>query len=75
MEKEENVIDFLDAWETHDNDFFVQQVYEGKIFHVDKVTRIYYSNDRFNKGKIVKIKFLQGRYKNKTGYTLVDFVY
>lgn len=74
VEEKENIADFLDAWESQDDDFLAQQVIDGKVFHIDKDTRVYYSNDKFNNGKIVKIKFLQGRYKNKLGYTIVKFI-
>ena len=75
VEKKENIHDFLDAIKTGDQDFFEQQIREGKIYHVDKDTKIHYSNDRLNDGAILQITFLQGRYKNKKGYTLSNFIY
>lgn len=75
VEKEENIHDFLDAILTKDTDFFEQQIREGKILHVDKDTKIHFSNDKLNNGTVIKIKFLQGRYKNKSGYTIAKFIY
>lgn len=74
VEEKENIHDFLDAIETYDEEFFKQQFREGKTFYIDTDTRINCSNDTLNDGKIVKIKFLKGRYKNKLGYTYIKFV-
>lgn len=73
VENKEYISDFLDAAETLDEDFFVQQLLEGKIKYVDKETQVAVINE-LEKGKILEIKFLQGRYKNKTGYTLAKFI-
>lgn len=74
VEKEENISEYLDAWESQDDEFFAELVKEGKIYHVDKETRIYFSNEKLNNGKIVQIRFLQGKYKNKTGYIMIKFI-
>ena len=74
VDKEENIHDFLDAIETRDNEFFEQQIHDGKIYYVEKDTRINISNDTLNNGKIVKIQFLRGKYKNKEGYTYTQCV-
>ena len=72
-ETKENARDLLDALETNDKDFFVQLYADGKIKEVDKETKITVTNE-LNDGKIIEIKFLQGRYKNKVGYTLLRFI-
>lgn len=74
VDKDENIRDFLEALETRDDEFFVQQIHDGKIYYVEKDTRINISNDTLNNGKIVKIQFLRGKYKNKEGYTYIKFV-
>lgn len=73
VEDKENVPDMLDAINTHDKEFLAQQVIDGKVKHADKETKIAVT-DEFDYGKIVEIKFLQGRYKNKVGYTLSEFI-
>lgn len=74
VDKKENIHDFLDAIETSDVEFIKQQIREGKTFYVDTDTRINCSNDTLNDGKVVRIKFLRGKYKNKLGYTYVKFI-
>lgn len=73
VEKKEYVTDFLDAIETMDGEFLYQQILEGKVQHVDKETLVAVT-DELERGKIVEIKFLQGRYKNKIGYTFPEFI-
>lgn len=73
-ETKENARDFLDGYETGDEDFLAQQFYDGRIKRApEKLTRIAITGD-YDSGKIVEIKFLEGRYKNKVGYTLARFV-
>ena len=73
-ETKENARDYLDAFETDDDDFLTQQFYDGRIKPApEKLTRITVT-DEYDGGKIVEIKFLEGRYKNKVGYTLAKFV-
>lgn len=73
-ETKENARDYLDAFETDDDDFLTQQFYDGRIKPApEKLTRIAVT-DEYDGGKIVEIKFLEGRYKNKVGYTLAKFV-
>lgn len=74
VDKKENIRDFIEAIETRDNEFFEQQIRDGKIYYVEKDTRINISNDTLNNGKIVKIQFLRGKYKNKEGYTYIKCV-
>ena len=69
--------DYLEAYETGDDDFLMQQYYDERIkpappFY-DKLTKIAVM-DEYDNGKIVEIKFLEGRYKNKVGYTLASFI-
>lgn len=73
VENEENARDFLDALETNDDDFLTQQIIDGKIKIVDKETKIAVLGDTDN-GKIVNIKFSEGRYKNNVGYTLAEYI-
>lgn len=72
-EDKENIPDLLDAINTRDTEFLAQQVIDGKIKHADKETKVAVMSE-FNNGEIVEIKFLQGRYKNKVGYTLSEFI-
>ena len=74
LDKKENIPDFLEAIETRDDEFFLQQFRENKIYRVNADTRINCSKDTSHNGKIVKIKFLRGQYKNKEGYTYKKFV-
>lgn len=73
VENKENIADFLDAEENDDEEFLKQQVIDGRIKYVDKETPVAVI-DEMNGGKILEIKFLQGRYRNKVGYTRSDFV-
>lgn len=73
-ETKANAHDYLDAFETADDDFFLQQLYDGRIKPApEKLTKIAVTGE-YDGGKIVEIKFLEGRYKNKVGYTLARFV-
>ena len=72
-EDKENIPDLLDAINTRDTEFLAQQVIDGKIKHAEKETKVAVVSE-FNNGEIVEIKFLQGRYKNKVGYTLSEFI-
>lgn len=69
VEKREYVHDFLDATENKDDDFLLQQLIEGKVMSIDKETKVTVL-DELDNDKIVQVKFLQGRHKNKTGYTI-----
>jgi|GEM_PF-5287201 len=73
VENKGEIGDFLDGVVTHDIEFLAQQHIEGKVKNVDKKVMIEVM-DELNNGKIVQIKFLQGRYKNKTGYTLSEWI-
>lgn len=68
-----NIPDMLDAINTYDTEFLAQQVVDGKVKHADRETKIAVT-DEYDGGKTVEIKFLEGRYKNKVGYTLARFV-
>lgn len=68
-----NIPDMLDAINTYDTEFLAQQVVDGKVKHADRETKIAVT-DEYDGGKTVEIKFLEGRYKNKVGYTLAEFV-
>ncbi len=46
----------------------------SKVYRVDTDTRINCSKDALNNGRIVRIKFLRGKYKNREGYTYRKFV-
>lgn len=72
-EKKENIPDLQDAINTSDVEYLVQQVIEGKVIRADKDTKIAVTGE-YDGGKIVEIKFLQGRYKNKVGYTLPECI-
>ena len=73
-ETKDYVRDYLDALETDDDDFLMQQFYDGRIKAApEKLTKIAVM-DEYDSGKIVEIKFLEGRYKNKVGYTLAEFI-
>lgn len=72
-EDKENIPDLLDAINTRDTEFLAQQVIDGKIKHAEKETKVAVVSE-FNNGEIVEIKFLQGRYKNKVGYTLAEYI-
>lgn len=68
-----NIPDMLDAINTCDTEFLAQQVVDGKVKHADRETKIAVTGE-YDGGQIVEIKFLEGRYKNKVGYTLAEFV-
>lgn len=72
-EDKENINDMLDAINTYDTEFLAQQVVGGKVKHAEKETKIAVISE-LNNGEIVEIKFLQGRYKNKIGYTLSECI-
>ena len=72
-EDRKNIPDMLDAINTADIEFLAQQVVDGKVYHADRETKISVT-DEYDGGKTVEIKFLEGRYKNKVGYTLAEFV-
>ena len=78
VETKENIPDFLNAAGLdeegeYDEEFLTQQLIEGRIKFTDKEIKVAVT-DELNSGKVIEIKFLQGRYKNKVGYTLPDFV-
>ena len=56
-----------------DEDFLQQQLLEGRIQFSDKEVKVAVT-DELKGGKVVEIKFLQGRYKNKVGYTFPEFI-
>lgn len=74
VENKESIADFIDVFENADEEFFTQQLIEGKIKFVNKETKISVISE-LNNGKIIEIKFLKGQYKNKVGYTLNRFVF
>ena len=74
VENKKDIADFIDVFENADEEFFTQQLIEGKIKFVDKETKISVLNE-LNDGKIIEIKFLKGKYKNKSGYTLSRFIF
>lgn len=69
----ENIPDMIDAIYSYDEEFLDQQIVDGKVKQTDKEIKIAVE-DVLNDGNVVKVKFLQGRYKNKTGYTAPEFV-
>lgn len=78
VETKENVDDFMDAAgrgndSEYDEEFLMQQFLDGKIKSTDKEIKIAVT-DKLKGGKVVEIKFLQGRYKNKVGYTFPEFI-
>lgn len=78
VETKENLDDFMDAAgrgnnSEYDEEFLMQQFLDGKIKSTDKEIKISVT-DELKGGKVVEIKFLQGRYKNKVGYTFPEFV-
>lgn len=73
VEEKENIDDFLDAEENLDEDFLAQQYLEGRVNYIDKDTKVEVLNELKN-GKIVEVKFMHGRYKNKIGYTRSQYI-
>lgn len=78
VETKENIDDFMDAAgrgnnNEYDEEFLMQQFLDGKIKSTDKEIKISVT-DELKGGKVVEIKFLQGRNKNKVGYTFPEFV-
>ena len=78
VEDKRNIADFLNAAgldeeRKPDEDFFMQQIIEGKINFTDKEIKVAVIGE-LNNGKIVEVKILQGRYKNKTVYTIPEFI-
>lgn len=69
----ENIPDMLDAIYSYDEEFLDQQIIDGKVNQTDKEIKIAVEGV-LNDGNVVKVKFLQGRYKNKIGYTVPEFV-
>lgn len=65
--------DYKDGFYSGDKEFLLQQVREGKIFFVENPAGVACSGD-YEKGKIIEIRFFEGRYKNKSGYIFADFV-
>lgn len=72
-EDRKNIPDMLDAINTADTEFLAQQIVDGKVYHADRETKIAVT-DEYDGGETIEIKFLEGRYKNKVGYTLAEFV-
>ena len=72
-EDKKNIPDMLDAINTYDTEFLAQQVVDGKVKHADRETKIAVTGE-YDGGKILEIKFLEGRYKNKVGYTLPKMI-
>ncbi len=66
LEDKKNLEDIFDALNDADTEYLEQHL--RKIKMMDKETKVAVT-DEFNNGKYVEIKFLQGRYKNKVGYT------
>lgn len=78
VENKENIAEFLNAAGlddegTFDEGFLMQQVIDGKVYFMDKEAKVAVI-DELNNGKVIEIKFLQGRYKNKVGYTVPELV-
>lgn len=65
--------DYTDGFKSGDKEFLLQLVHEGKAYFVEKNTGVVF-NGIYEKGKIVKIRFFEGRYKNRSGYIWADFV-
>lgn len=78
VENKDYIDDFMDAAGLDDNgvydeEFLTQQLIDGKIQYTDKKIKVAVTGELKN-GKIVEIKILQGRYKNKIGYTFPAFI-
>ena len=78
VEKKEDIDDFIDGAGRGDNsefdeDFLKQQLEEGRLKFSDKEVKIAVTGE-LRGGKIVEIKFMQGRYKNKIGYVFSEFI-
>lgn len=78
VEIKENIDDFMDGAgrggdSEIDKEFLTQQLIDGKIKYTDKEIKVAVT-DELKGGKIVEIKILQGRYKNKVGYTFPEFI-
>lgn len=74
----EDIDDFIDGAGRgdkgeFDEDFLQQQLLEGRIQFSDKEVKVAVT-DELKGGKVVEIKFLQGRYKNKVGYVFPEFI-
>ena len=68
-----NLYDYKDGFISDDKEFLLQLVREGKAKFVENPTGVVWSGT-YAKGEILKIKFFEGRYKNKSGYIFADFV-
>ena len=78
VENEDDIDDFIDgagrgANGEFDEDFLRQQLAEGRIKFSEKEVKISVV-DELRGGKVVEIKFLQGRNKNKIGYVFPEFI-
>lgn len=78
VENKDYIDDFMDAAGLDDNgvydeEFLTQQLLDGKIQYTNKKIKVAVT-DELKNGKIVEIKILQGRYKNKIGYTFPAFI-
>lgn len=78
VDDKENIDDFIEGAGRNynsefDEEFLQQMLLEGRIKFSDKEVKVAVT-DEIKGGKIVEIKFLQGRYKNKTGYVFPEFI-
>lgn len=65
--------DYKDGFQNGDKDFLLQLVREGKALFVENSAGAVCSGTHED-GKIIQIRFFEGRYKNKKGYIFADFV-
>lgn len=73
IEDKRYLYNYTDGFKSGDKEFLLQLVRGGKAYFVEKNTAVIF-NGAYEKGKIIKIRFIEGRYKNKSGYVWADLV-
>ena len=65
--------DYKDGFISGDKEFLLQMVREGKAHFVEAPAGVV-CDGTYAQGEIIRIKFFEGRYKNRHGYIFADFV-
>ena len=73
VENARYLYDYEDGFKSGDKEFLLQMVREGKAKFVENPAGVVCSGE-YKQGKVIKIRFFEGRYKNKSGYIFADFV-
>lgn len=73
VENIRDVYDYKDGFQSGDKEFLLQMVREGRAKFVENPAGVVCKGE-YAQGKVIQIRFFEGRYKGKKGYIFSDFV-